>query len=97
MSKRVVIKVSLPVSFFREEEYFVAYTPVLDLSTYAKSFKEAKKRFEELIPAFFEELLKKGTLEEVLAELGWNKANDGWMPPVLVSQESEVFEIPISS
>lgn len=64
--KRLHLEVSLPVSILKEGKYFIAYSPALDLSTSAKSFEEAKKRFEEVVPIFFEELLEKGTVEEVL-------------------------------
>ena len=36
--------VQLPVSIFREDKHYIAYTPVLDLSTSAKSYEEVKKR-----------------------------------------------------
>lgn len=66
-AKRVKIEVSLPVSILREGKYFIAYTPVLDLSTSGKTFEEAKQRFGEVVQIFFEELLEKGTLDEVLS------------------------------
>jgi predicted RNase H-like HicB family nuclease len=56
------IKVNLPVSFLKEGNKFVAYTPVLDISTSGKTFKEAQKRFSELVEIFFEELIEMGTL-----------------------------------
>ncbi len=64
---------SLPVSILKEGEYFVAYTPALDISTYAKTFEKAKMRFEKLVQIFFEELSQKGTTDKVLGGLGWQK------------------------
>lgn len=91
------VKVNLPISIFREGKYFIAYTPVLDLSTSGKSFKEVKQRFGEVVQIFFEELLEKGTLDEILSGLGWQKIRREWMPPFLVAQESEDFRLPISA
>jgi len=91
------IKTNLPVSILKEGKYFVAYTPVLDLSTSGKSFEEVKQRFTEVVKLFIEELLEKGTLDEVLTGLGWQKVKREWMPPFLVAQESESFRLPISS
>lgn len=83
----------LPVSIFREGKYFIAYTPVLDLSTSGKDYEQVKKRFHEVVSIFFEELVKKGTLEKVLGELGWTKTNKRWSPPTLIVQESERINV----
>jgi hypothetical protein len=95
--RKVNLEISLPVSFLREGKYFIAYTPALDLSTSALSFDKAKKRFEEVVKIFFEELMEKGTLDEVLADLGWRKVRKRWTPPVLVAQESESIKIPLAA
>ncbi|MEK7651489.1 MAG: hypothetical protein AAB377_03105 [Patescibacteria group bacterium] len=84
----------LPISIFKEGKYFVAYAPALDLSTSGKSYDEAKSRFREIVGIFFEEIMKKGTLEEVLSGLGWQKIKKQWAPPVLVSQELEKISLP---
>lgn len=89
------IKISLPVTIFREGKHFVAYTPVLDLSTSGKSFEEVKRRFEEAVFIFFEEIIKRETLEEVLSELGWQKVKKRWSPPVPIAQELEEFTVPL--
>lgn len=88
--------ISLPVSILKEGKYFIAYSPALDLSTSGKSFGEVKKRFEEVVQIFFEELFEKGTEEEVLSDLGWQKVQKEWVPPIVVAQESENFRIPLS-
>ena len=78
------MKINLPVVFLKEGKRFIAYTPVLDLSTCANTFKKAQKRFEELVTIFFEELERKGTLYEVLTECGWRKVHTpkrDWIPP----------------
>lgn len=75
--------VQLPVSFLREGKRFVAYTPALDLSTSGKTFKEAKQHFEEATALFFEELEQMGTTNETLKNLGWQKLERRWTPPVL--------------
>lgn len=92
---RVNFNVSLPVSFLREGKYFIAYSPALDLSTSGKTFEQAKTRFEEIVEIFFEELLQKGTLGKVLTELGWQKVQKTWAPPVVVANEIKSFNIPL--
>jgi len=92
--KKVMLEISLPVSILREGKRFVAYTPALDLSTSANSFEKVRERFNEIVNILFEELIKKGTLEDVLRDLGWKKVQRKWTPPVVVSQESQTVRVP---
>ena len=93
--KKVNFQASLPVTFLREGDQFVAYTPALDLSTSGSSFEQAKKRFGEVVQIFFEECFSMGTLENVLLDLGWKKENSEWNPPTVVAQDTQIFNIPI--
>lgn len=87
----------LPVSIFREGKTFIAYTPLLDLSTSGKNFAEVKKRFSEVVNILLEELKEAGTLEEVLKSYGWKKAQRAWEPPMLIAQESTTVHIPLTA
>lgn len=89
-----ILEFKLPVSILREGKKYVAYTPALDLSTSGKNYEEAKKRFSEIVNIFFAELIKKGTLEEVLRDLGWKHVQAKWTPPVIISQESQTVRVP---
>lgn len=91
------IQFNLPVSIFKEGSTFIAYTPALDLATYADSFADAKKNFEELIPIFFMELENKGTTEEFLISLGWHKLNKSWDPPIEVEHTTQSFQVPVKA
>ena len=93
--KKISFLVNLPVSILREEKKFIAYTPVLDLSTSGKSHNEARRRFGEVVQIFFEELIRMGTLEEVLRDLGWKKVHAKWMPPIVVAHESQNVHVPV--
>lgn len=79
---------SLSVYFMKEGGAYVAYSPALDLSTCAETFEKAQKRFNEIVGIFFKELVKTGTLEEVLVDLGWRQGKDTWMPPTVVAHQS---------
>ncbi len=87
------LEFKIPVSILREGKRYIAYTPALDLSTSGKNYEEAKKRFKEIVNIFFEELIKKGVLEEVLSDLGWRRAQAKWNPPVVISQESQTVRV----
>ncbi len=93
--KHMTVEVNIPVIFMREGKNIVAFSPALDVATSADTFENAKKRFEESVEIFFEELTALGTLEEVLLELGWEKADHKWEPPTIISQASEAVRIPI--
>jgi len=91
---KLMLEINLPVSILREDKKYVAYTPALDLSTSGRSYEEVKERFSEIVNIFFEELIKKGTLEEVLQDLGWKHARAKWNPPIVISQESQSIRVP---
>jgi hypothetical protein len=38
--------------------------------------------------------MKEGTLDSVLTDLGWKRAQSKWNPPVLISQESQMIKVP---
>jgi len=92
-SLKIDIQGNLHVIFMEQCKKIVAFAPALDLATSANTLEEAKKRFGEVLEIFFEETLKKGTLEQVLAECGWRKVSrpkKHWVPPRthVVGQES---------
>jgi len=101
--KKLNFQASLPVTFLREGDQFVAYTPGLDLSTTGDTFEQAKKRFGEIVQIFFEECLSMGTLDSVLTDLGWEKSKDkngkkgsgSWNPPVVVGQDVQKVSVPM--
>ncbi|HLC94668.1 MAG TPA: hypothetical protein VJH96_03825 [Patescibacteria group bacterium] len=91
--KKADVKYTLSLTILKEGKNFIAYTPALDISTVGDTFEEAKKRFGELVQIFFEEVIKRGTLDEVLSELGWKKQEKTFIPPVVVSHDVETFSI----
>lgn len=92
-----LLQISLPISVLKEGKYYIAYSPALDLSTSGKTFEDVKKRFEEVVEIFFEDLSEKGTLDKVLGELGWQKVQREWTAPVVIANETESFNIPLTA
>ena len=78
----------------KEGDSFISYSPALDLSTVGESFDEAKKRFEEAVGIFFEEIIKMGTVDQALTELGWQKQDKEYFPPVIVGSQTQNFTVP---
>jgi predicted RNase H-like HicB family nuclease len=89
-----VLQTSFQISILREGNRYIAYAPALDFSTSGASYEEAKRRFAEGVQLFFEEIIKHGTLEEVLQEYGWRKMRFEWKPPIIISQESHEVKVP---
>ncbi|MEK7642746.1 MAG: type II toxin-antitoxin system HicB family antitoxin [Patescibacteria group bacterium] len=81
------VQINVPVSYFKEDKSFIAYTPALDLSSAGKTLKEAEKNITEAVGIFMEEILEHGTIDEVLPSLGWKKIlrTKQWTPPIFVS------------
>jgi hypothetical protein len=91
----MMFKVQLPIQIFKQGKRFVAYTPLLDLSTSGRTENEVKVRFNEIIHIFFEELAEAGTLDEVMKNLGWQKIKARWQPPQVVANEEMSVSIPM--
>lgn len=89
-----LMQTKLSVTFLREGKRFIAYSSALDLSTSGKTFEEAKRRFEEIVEIFFEEVERQGTLKEVLQNLGWQKQQKQWTPPAIIGHESQMVRVP---
>lgn len=85
---------TLPVIITKQNKRFVAYTPSLDLSTSAKTEKEVKKRFVEVVVVFLEEIVESNTVDDVLSEFGWKKVQKKWSPPKIVSSNFMGIKIP---
>jgi len=96
LTNKQSILAKIPVIFFEEGDKLIAYSPALDLSTCGDNLEQAKKRFAEAATIFINEASQMGTLEEVLAECGWQKTPSGqaWTPPLYVGQLQEEIEIP---
>ncbi len=67
---------NLPVLIAKQNKRFVAYTPVLDISTSGKTKKDAQKKFKGLVRLFLEEIFEAGTVKDVLTELAWTKTEN---------------------
>lgn len=71
LSEESKVKLEIEVVFVKEDKYYVAYCPALELSSYGYTIKEAKKNFEKEIGIFIEETKKRCSLEKYLLKRGW--------------------------
>ncbi len=94
MHKLAQKNLEIPVEIFKEGEFFVAYSPALDVSTSAKSLSKVKQRFDELVNIFLEEEHTHDRLETTLQKLGWQRKDDYLHPPELVEQSILTVQLP---
>jgi hypothetical protein len=66
-------EISLTLQVWKEGASHVAYTPELDISSCGKTASQAKARLREAVSLFIEAAADMGTLEEILAEAGFEK------------------------
>lgn len=89
---------SIPVTFFREGDTFIAHSPILDLSACGASFEEARRNFEDAVEVFFLECIKRGTLEQALTACGWTVDSSNHRrrisPPVYIGQGQISVNVP---
>lgn len=87
------VQFALSVTVIKEGDSFIAYSPALDLSTVGDTYDEANKRFGEAVQIFFEEIAEKGTVDQALTELGWQKQKNEYVPPMVVGSQTENFTV----
>ena len=95
---RAIRKVKIPMFLFKERKTYVAYCPVLDLSSCGKTIQEAQKRFASAVNLFLDELQEMGTLDQVLRELGWHKQEHPrkeWIPPHILKTTQMEVRLPV--
>jgi hypothetical protein len=75
----------LPVMFFEENNVQIAYIPMLDLSGYGKTEKEALESLVESLDNYFSYTTNKDTLVQDLKAHGWTikKKNKPYVAPEL--------------
>lgn len=92
-------EIKVLVEYTQEGNRFVAHSPALDISTCAQTLEHTKKRFQELVHIYIDELFRMGTLELALIECGWTKVGQKeerhWAAPKLIEQTEQAFKIPV--
>jgi len=89
------VEVKVDVLLIKEGDFFVAFCPSLNISSYGDTDKDAKKAFDAALHIFIAEMDKKGSLEKELLRNGWilqQQPKPLYKPPGLpVFPGAEVF------
>jgi predicted RNase H-like HicB family nuclease len=97
MKNRSTQEIKLLVSFMKEGDRVIAYSPALDLSTHGRTLSEAQKNFQEAFDLWMESCIEMGTLDAALKSLGWttkDHSHPRFIPPRLIKTAEESFCIP---
>lgn len=71
---------NITVELWQKGGWYTAKSPELDFVSQGRTREEAKKNLEEVINIQFQEMEEMGTLEEYLAECGFEIENDTIIP-----------------
>lgn len=91
---RKSFSINIPIILKKEYDQYVIYTPAFDLSSYGDTQAEAEKRFGEAVKIFVSSIEERGTINQVLKELGWEVVNKTWKPPMFRTESKQV-EMPV--
>lgn len=86
--------ISFTVQVWKERGTYVAYAPDLDVSSCGNSLREAKARLREAVELFLEESARMGTLDEILAEAGFEKQGTTFRPRRILAREEVHLAVP---
>ncbi len=88
------LTVKIIVDKHSKDAPFVAYTPELDVTSCGPTEEKARRNLQEAVTITLEEVKKKGQLNELLEELGFQKEKQQWIPPRI---SFEPFSVPFSN
>ncbi len=73
-----MIKVKYRAEIFAEDGCFVGYCRELDVSSFGDTVDDARRSLQEAVELFLEGCEELGTLDDILAETGFDKVGDTW-------------------
>lgn len=80
--------IALTVQVWKEGSSHVAYSPELDISSCGKTASQTKARLREAVSLFIEETARMGTLNEILAEAGFERRGKTYRQrPILIHEK----------
>jgi len=80
----------------RQDDWYIAYCPPLDITTQGRTVAEAKGNLKEACSLFMLSCFERGTFEQAMRELGWSVVNGtGPKPPEKIPQNAFQFPIPV--
>ena len=90
-------EIQFTVRVWRENGTYVAHTPELDVSSCGDSVGKAKSRLREAVSLFLEGAAQMGTLQDILAEAGFERRGRAYRPRPVVAKGMVKLALPVAS
>jgi predicted RNase H-like HicB family nuclease len=87
MKSAIVVELTLPANVHRNDGWWIATCPVLDVCSQGGSRDEAMVNLEDAVVFFVESCVERGTLFEVLREAGFERVSEAETEPPAADQE----------
>ena len=75
------IRLFLTSKIWKEDKYYIAYNPELDVASQGRTFEEAQLMLKNAVSLFIETAKDMGTLNSILKEAGFVKKEKRWVSP----------------
>jgi predicted RNase H-like HicB family nuclease len=92
-----VLNIRFTVDVWKEGTTYVAYAPELDISSCGDSVAGAKARLREAVTLFLEECSRKGSLDVILTESGFEKRDKSYRPRRILTRAKVKLAVPLAS
>ena len=89
--------IDFTVQVWKEGPVYVGYAPELDVSSCGDTVAQTRSRLREAVSLFLEECAKKGTLDSILAESGFEKRGLRYRPRRIIARAKVRLAIPLTS
>jgi predicted RNase H-like HicB family nuclease len=89
--------ISFTAQVWKEGATFVAYSPELDVASCGNSLAKARAGLREAVSVFLEECARKGSLEAILSEAGFEKRGRSYRPRRILAREKLRLAVPLAS
>lgn len=89
--QRIKMQMTLPIKIVKKEKWYVSSCPVLDVFSQGDSHQEAKMNIIEALSLFLITCYDHGTLESVLRQCGFKKADSGCVDV----DDAEYVDVPL--
>lgn len=87
-------ELNLTVQVWKEGPTYVSYAPELDISSCGRTAGRAKRNLREAVSLFIEEAAKRGILEDILAEAGFERHGRNLRPRRILVRERLRMSLP---
>jgi predicted RNase H-like HicB family nuclease len=89
--------ISFTAQVWKEGATFVAYSPELDVASCGSSLAKARTALQEAVSLFLEECARKGSLQAILSEAGFEKHGSSYRPRRILAREKLRLAVPLAS